>query len=87
MKREKELGVDKEREVYNKILSELTSDEIDDFIEEGTIPKDILKIVDLNPATMEFVSKRYNDIVIGTIYDISDMLDIISDKNFDEMSE
>ena len=87
MKREKDLGVDKEREVYNKILSELTSDEINEFIEEGTIPKDILKIVDLNPTTMEFVSKRYNDIVIGTIYDISDMLDIISDKNFDEMGE
>ena len=77
MKREKNLGVDKEREVYNKLLSELTSDEIDEFIEEGTIPKNILKIVDLNPATMEFVSKRYNDIVIGTIYDISDMLEVI----------
>ena len=84
MKREKELGVDKEREVYNKILSELTSDEIDEFIEEGTIPKDILKIVDLNPTTMEFVSKRYNDIVIGTIYDISDMLDVVGNNSFDE---
>jgi hypothetical protein len=84
MKREKELGVDKEREVYNKILSELTSDEINEFIDDGTIPKDILKIVDLNPTTMEFVSKRYNDIVIGSIYDISDMLDAIDNEAFDE---
>ena len=71
--KEKELGIDKDRETYEKILSELNSDDIDSFIEDGEIPKSILKIVDLNPTTMEFVSKQYNDVVIGSIYDILDV--------------
>ena len=71
--KEKELGIDKDRETYEKILSELSSDDIDSFIEDGEIPKSILKIVDLNPTTMEFVSKQYNDVVIGNIYDILDV--------------
>ena len=71
--KERELGIDKDRETYEKILSELSSDDIDSFIEDGEIPKSILKIVDLNPTTMEFVSKQYNDVVIGSIYDILDV--------------
>ena len=51
----------------------MNSDDIDSFIEDGEIPKSILKIVDLNPTTMEFVSKQYNDVVIGSIYDILDV--------------
>ena len=71
--KERELGIDKDRETYEKIISELNSDDIDSFIEDGEIPKSILKIVDLNPTTMEFVSKQYNDVVIGSIYDILDV--------------
>lgn len=75
IKREKELGIDKEKECYYNIINNLSIDEINNFIDDGEIPKEILKIVDLNPATMEFVSKQFNEIVIGNIYDITDKLD------------
>ena len=77
MNTERELGIDKDRELYDKALNELTSDDIDSFIENGEIPVDVLKIVTLKPDTMELVSKKYPDVVIGTIYDILDA----SEKN------
>ena len=73
MIKEKELGIDKEREYYNDCLSKLTSENINEFIEDGTIPASLSKIVELNPVTMDFVSKQYKDIVIGNIYDILDV--------------
>jgi hypothetical protein len=76
MKKERDLGIDKDREAYEKSLSSLTREDIDEFLEEGKVPGDILKIVDLNPSTMEFVSKQYNDVVIGSIYDIMDLSDV-----------
>lgn len=82
--KEKELGIDKDRETYEKILSELNSDDIDSFIEDGEIPKSILKIVDLNPTTMEFVSKQYKDVVIGSIYDILDVSENIIETDDEE---
>lgn len=81
IKQEKELGIDKERELYEKILSELTYDDIDNFIDDGKIPTDILKIVTLKPETMELVSKNYPDVVIGTIYDILDISENSNNTN------
>lgn len=75
MRKEKELGVDKEREYYNECLNNLTPENIDDFLDDGTIPASILKIVEIDPVTMEFVSKQYHDIVIGNIYDIIDSIE------------
>lgn len=73
MEREKELGLDKTRLTYNEILSNLSKEEVEEFLEEGNIPNAILKIVDLDPSTMNFVSKDYKDIVIGSIYDLMDV--------------
>ena len=71
--REKELGIDKTRESYEKVLNGLYSDEISSYMEDGTIPASILKVVDLNEETGSFVSKEYPDIVIGNPSDIFDV--------------
>lgn len=78
--RERQLGIDIERNNYNETLNNLTASEINDFIEEGEVPASILKTVNLNPMTMEFVSKRFNDVIIGSIYDIIDIADTITWK-------
>lgn len=72
MAKEKELGVDKEREAYSEALNKLTKEEIDKFIDEGEMPASILKIVDIDPKSNDFVSKTYSDAVIGSINDIID---------------
>ena len=45
-------------------------EEIDLFEEEGNIPSEILKIVDIDPKTGNFVSKNYEHVIIGNMYDI-----------------
>lgn len=67
---EETLGIDKEKEMYDKILSNLTEEEIDLFEEDGDIPSEILKIVDIDPKTGNFVSKNYKHVIIGSMYDI-----------------
>ena len=83
IKQEKELGIDKDRELYEKVLSELTSEDIDNFIDNGGVPVEILKITTLKPDTMELVSKKYPDVVIGTIYDILDVSEKCINDNDD----
>jgi DNA polymerase elongation subunit (family B) len=89
MIKEKELGIDIERETYNTIVNSLTKDEIYEFIEEGEVPKNIIKLFNLDPVTMEFKSKKYEEVVIGNIYDITDRLEYIdfdvSDDNEDNI--
>lgn len=72
MEEERRLGIDKEREAYNKILNELTKEEREAFEEDGDIPSEILKFVEIDPITGDFVSKKYNGVKIGTMYDIID---------------
>lgn len=87
MAREKELGVDKEKEVFQQVIDELTKEEWrkifknDEEEEDGyNIPSKILKIVNWDNEKDAFVSKQYPDIVIGTIHDILD-------KQFDDENE
>lgn len=72
MEEERRLGIDKEREAYNKILNELTKEEREAFEEDGDIPSEILKFVEIDPITGDFVSKKYTGVKIGTMYDIID---------------
>ena len=72
MEEERRLGIDKEREAYNKILNELTKEEREAFEEDGDIPSEILKFVEIDPITGDFISKKYNGVKIGTMYDIID---------------
>ena len=72
MKREMELGIDKEKEALAEIIDSLTEDEIDTFLEEGEIPAQILKMSDLNPETFKLMSKNYPEYAIGSLNDIVD---------------
>ena len=74
MENEKQRGIDKIREQFDKAINELTSEEVD-AIEDGKIPNSISKIADLDPVTFNFVSKIDNSIVLGTIYDILEAQD------------
>jgi DNA polymerase elongation subunit (family B) len=83
IEKEKQLGIDKEREMYENALSQLSDEEKEEFLDSGEVPKSITKIVDTNPVTMEFMSKTYKDIVIGSIYDIIDYSTIESCDDFE----
>lgn len=72
MEKEKELGIDKERELYEQYLNKLTSEEIDAFIDEAVIPKNIDLLVKIDPNSNNFLSKKYENVVIGNINDIID---------------
>lgn len=79
--KEKELGIDKEREEYNNALDKLSSDEINAFIEDGELPKSLSKIIDIDPKSNNFISKNYSDIVIGSITDIIEKNEFFVDNN------
>lgn len=71
MEREKELGINKVRDLFENTLSEMSSDEFEKFY-EGELPKKLIEFIELNPSTGDFVSKEYPDIIIGTINDVLD---------------
>ena len=73
MEREKQLGIDLVRELVNKAVEKMTSEEFDAFEENGEVPASIRKLVDFDPVTSNFVDKNYPDIVIVSINDILDM--------------
>jgi hypothetical protein len=72
MKKEKELGIDKEKEELDKVMHSLTKQEVDDFLEDGTIPDAVLRVCVLDPKTFYLMSKKYPDIQIGSLNDIID---------------
>lgn len=71
MEKLKEESIALEVEKYNQILSELVKKEVDDFIDDVKIPKEISKFLKLDPTTLNFISKEHN-IIIGSAYDITD---------------
>lgn len=85
--REKELGIDKEREAFLNAVSELSRDEIIAFCEDGEMPSSISKIVDVDPQSNNFVSKKYPDTKIGSIDDILDRYEYINTMDDVEDSE
>ena len=60
-----------EIEEYNKLIDDLTQSDVTSFIEDGVIPSNILKIVEEDNNSMDFVSKKWG-VKIGSIYDIID---------------
>lgn len=71
MEREKQLGIDI---VKNKFFEYISTMDYDDFekFEEGELPSQLSSIIEVDPVTGKFLSKKYKDIVIGTINDILD---------------
>lgn len=82
MEKEHQLGIDKIRETYEEAVSEMTQDELNDFIENGKLPKTISDLVTIDAETDNFMSKDFPDTIIGSIRDI---IDVISQRN--ELSE
>ena len=87
IEREKQLGIDKVRELYEEALNNLTEDEVNKFEDEGKIPSDIEKIVDFEPSTNNFVSKEYPDTIIGSMYDIIDVYEFIKTNKNNNLEE
>lgn len=77
--REKQLGIDKIRETYENTLNSLSMEELDE-LEDGKLPSKLDKIIMIDPQTNNFVSKEYPDTVIGTIYDIFDAREYITNN-------
>lgn len=84
MEKERQLGIDKEKEAVIKIISELSSTDVKKFIEEGKIPPLLLKIADLDPLTLKLMSKNYSDIAIG---DVTEIIRELSAKVVDDDAE
>lgn len=71
MEREKQLGIDIIKKEFFDYISSMSFDDFEKF-EDGELPTSLNEIIDIEPKTGYFVSKKYNDIVIGTINDIFD---------------
>lgn len=84
MQRERELGIDNVRKVYEEVISGMTRDDLEALEEEGKLPSKLEKIIDVDPVTGNFVSKDYPDIVIGTISDIFDAIMFGSELGIDD---
>jgi hypothetical protein len=85
LQREKELGIDNVRKIYEEVLNSLTNADIEALEENGTLPSKLEKIIDIDPVTGFFVSKEYPDIVIGNV---NDMIDAVYYKGvFDSDSD
>lgn len=79
IEKEKELGIDNVRKIYNNVLNELTEEDISKIENEGILPSKLEKIIDIDPTNGNFVSKEYPDIIIGTI---NDLIDSVYYKNY-----
>jgi len=83
MEIEKQRGIDKLREEFDKIMQGLSEEEYEDM-EDGNVPDKILKLVDIDPLTNNLVAKEYHDTVICTIYDILDYKNMLNTMEDDE---
>ena len=70
MEKEKQLGINIEREAFEKALNSITKEQIEKLNEEGIMPDSIKRIAELDPLTNNLVSKNFKDVVLGTINDI-----------------
>ena len=82
--REKQLGIDKVREIFESEVKKMDEEDIEKF-SEGILPKKLEKLIMLDPKTFNFVSKEHPDIVIGTIYDILEKDDNSGYTEFESM--
>lgn len=78
IQREKDLGIDNVRKIYDDVLNTLTASDIEAMEENGTLPTKLEKIITIDPVTGFFVSKEYPDIIIGNI---NDMIDAVFYRN------
>ena len=78
MEEEERTGLAAEKALYGQLLEQMTAEEIDEVIEEGALPAAFSKIVEVDPETMDLISKAYNHGVIGNLRDFIDAREAIS---------
>ena len=71
MEREKALGIDIVKKKFFDVISSMSYEDFEKF-EDGELPSSLSSIIEVDPVTGKFISKKYNDIVIGTINDVLD---------------
>ena len=59
------------KEKYDEVIDKMTKSEVETFIEEGELPEKLLKLIDEDTNSNNFLAKGY-DVVIGNIFDIID---------------
>lgn len=74
-----EIEIKEEADTYNKIIDSLTKEDVNKFMEDGDLPAQLLKIVEEDVNSNNFISKKWK-VVIGNIFDIID-------KDFDKIAE
>lgn len=72
MEMERQQGIDKIRKAYNDIIESLKKDDVREFVEEGKMPSALNLIVSLDERSNNLVSKEYPEIILGSIFDISE---------------
>lgn len=73
MRIEAENGVAEEKEIYRELINSLTDTDIRNFLDEGELPNTLLRIVDVDANSTNFISKKYKGVVIGNISDIVEL--------------
>ena len=69
MRREEELGINRLRFSFQNLLMNAKGGDFDG-LREGKLPVELSKQIAYNPEAKTFNSIEYNDIVIGTMYDV-----------------
>lgn len=70
MEEERRLGIETIRNEYEGIIDTITDEEMSKIMDDGELPDRLLDIVEIDPTTNNFLSKKYHNIVIGNISDI-----------------
>lgn len=69
MKQYEEESVKSEISLYEKIVNEMTEDEINKVMEDGILPDKLLKLIYLDEKTNKFMSNKH-DIPLGSLSDL-----------------
>ena len=76
MENEKRLGIDIVKKEFFAVITSMGYEDFEKF-EEGELPSSLNSIIEVDPTTGKFVSKKYKDIVIGTINDVLDAKEVL----------
>ena len=77
----KQDGIKEEIDLYNNIINNMKQSDVDEVIENGILPEELISIIDEDFQTGIFKSKKWG-IQLGTIYDIidKDFIDKVQEK-------
>ena len=76
LQREKENGILEARENVKTILSELSTEDIQKFVNEGILPKEILAFSEVDPKTGNILLKKNIDYTIYTLNELLEIIDV-----------